>query len=186
MAAGSQVRNDLFDAKQGHERGACFTKLITWYLVKCLFFLSPLPWPRKLRVILLKLFGASVGYGVYIKPRVNVHYPWKFAVGDHTWIGEEVCIINFEPVSIGKHCCVSQRATICSGNHDFRDPAMSYRNAPITICDGAWIGCGAFVGPGVTVAIDTVVTAGCVIPFDTSPNTIYKGNPAIAVGFRWK
>ena len=63
-----------------------------WYLVKCMLFLSPLPWPPGWRFRLLRGFGAKVGRGVYWKPRVNVHFPWKLTVGDHTWVGEEVFI----------------------------------------------------------------------------------------------
>ena len=85
---------------------------------------------------LLRLFGAKIGRAVYLKPRVNIHFPWKLSIGDHTWIGEEVEIYNFEPVSVGSNCCLSQRTFFCAANHDYTDPAMSYRNAPIIVEDG--------------------------------------------------
>jgi acetyltransferase-like isoleucine patch superfamily enzyme len=40
-----------------------------------------------------------------------------------------VFILNFEPVTIGAHACLSQRAFLCGGNHDYRDPTFRYRNA---------------------------------------------------------
>ena len=60
------------------------------------FFLSAFPFPSSLKTWLLKFFGAKVGQGVIIKPRVNIHMPWKLNIGDDVWIGEEVFILNFE------------------------------------------------------------------------------------------
>jgi len=182
----TRVRNDLFDNKLGHDRGATVFVFAAWYLVKCFFFLSPLPWPSRVRVWWLRLFGGRVGRDVYLKPRVNIHYPWKISIGDYTWVGEEVCIINFESVDIGKHCCLSQRATVCAGNHDYRDPAMRYRNAPITLADGCWIACGAFVGPGITVGVDAMVSAGSILNANVADRVIVQGNPAKPIGYRYK
>src|SRR6516162_6346266 len=135
----TRVRNDSFDPRQGLDRGRPIWFVAFWYMVKCLLFLSHWPFPSRLKCVLLRSFGARIGKGVLIKPRVNIHFPWKLTVGDFTWIGEEVFILNFEPVCIGAHCCISQRAFLCTGNHDYRQEHMPYRNAPITIEDGAWI-----------------------------------------------
>lgn len=182
----SRVRNDLFDAKKNLRRGRGLLAEAVWYAVKMLFFLSALPWPSWVRVCWLRIFGASVGYGVVVKPRVNIHMPWKLVVGDCTWIGEEVSIINFEPAVIGAHVCVSQRAFLCCGNHDFRDSAMSYRNAPIFISDGAWIGAQVFVAPGVKVGIDAVATAGSVVVRDLPAGMVCSGNPCLPIKNRWR
>jgi len=158
-----KTRLDFFDPNKGLDRGRSKLVEAVWYLLKCAFFLSALPWPSGLKVRLLRAFGAKIGRGVVIKPRVNIHFPWKLEIGDHVWIGEEVFILNFEPVRIGSHVCISQRAFLCTGNHDYNDPAFSYRNAPITIGDGAWIGACVFVGPGVRVDEEMVAAAGAVV-----------------------
>ena len=173
----STVRLDLFDPRKGLDRGRPKLVEAVWYLLKCLFLLSPWPWPNRLRVSLLRLFGARIGVGVVIKPRVNIHFPWKLAVGDHSWIGEEVFILNFEPCIIGRHCCLSQRVFVCGGNHDYRDPAFSYRNAPVTINDGAWVGAQSFVGPGVEIGESAVVAAGSVVTLSLPPSMVCRGNP---------
>jgi putative colanic acid biosynthesis acetyltransferase WcaF len=182
----SRVRLKDFDASKGLNRGVGKLTEVSWYLVKVIFFLSALPYPNKLKLFFLKLYGAKVGKGINIKPRVNFHMPWKLEIGDDVWIGEEVFILNFEGVKIGSNACISQRAFLCGGNHDFLDPAFKYRNGPITIEDGAWVGAGCFVGPNVTVGVDTVVTAGTVVTSSLQPNSIYRGNPAVWMKNRWK
>jgi len=185
-SAASRVRNDRFSPREGFELGRPKFVFLIWYLVKCVFFLSPLPWPSSLRCALLRAFGARVGAGVYLKPRINIHLPWKLSLGDHSWVGEEASIVNFAPVSVGAQCCISQRAFLCSGSHDYRSESMRYRHAPIVLMDGVWIAAQAFVGPGVTVATDAVVTAGSVVTRDLPAAMVSSGNPAVPVRARWK
>lgn len=181
-----KTRLDQFDPSQGLDRGASRPKEALWWLVRTWFFQSGLPWPRALKRTLLRAFGARVGTGVVIKPRVTIHFPWKLAIGDHAWIGEEAFLLNFEPLTIGAHVCISQRAFLCGGNHDFRDPAFRYRNGPITLHDGVWIGAQVFVAPNVTIGAETVVAANAVVRTDLPPNRVCSGDPAVPQSERWK
>ena len=181
----SIVNLSKFDVNKGLNRGVSkFTEVI-WYIIKVFFFLSALPYPSKFKVILLRLFGAKVGIGLVIKPRVNIHFPWKLVVGNNVWIGEEAFLLNFEQLSIGDNVCISQRTFLCGGNHDYKTPSMPYRNGPITLMDGSWVGASTFVGPNVTIGIDTVVSAGSVVTQSLEGNGIYRGNPAIFIKNRW-
>jgi len=182
----SKVKLGHFDASVGLDRGAGKLKEMIWYLIKVLFFLSPLPWPNKLKKTLLIWFGAIIGNGVIIKPRVNIHFPWKLIIGNDVWIGEEAFLLNFELLTIGDNVCISQRAFICGGNHDFAIPEMPYRNGPINLMNGCWVGASVFIAPGVTVGIDTVISAGSVVTTNLESNAVYKGNPLIYIKPRWK
>lgn len=182
----SRVRLNEFNPTIGFDRGASKTKEILWYLTKMLFFLSAIPYPYSLKCRLLRFFGARIGHGVVIKPRVNIHFPWKLEIGDHAWIGEEALILNFEKVKLGNHVCLSQRVFLCGGNHDYRDPTMPYKNGPITLMDGCWIGACSFIGPHVTVGKDTVVIVGSVITSDLSENLVYGKNSPTMEKIRWK
>ena len=179
------TRLDQFDGTLGLDRGRSTLIEAVWYLLKCLFFLSPLPWPNRLKVMILRSFGAKVGTWVNIKPLVNIHFPWKLELGDWCWLGEQVFILNFEPVKIGAHACISQRAFLCGGNHDYRDPGFRFRNGPITVGTGAWIGAQSFVGPGVEVGDHAVVTAGSVVTDALPEAMVCRGNPCVAVKPRW-
>jgi putative colanic acid biosynthesis acetyltransferase WcaF len=86
---------------------------------------------------------------------------------------------------IGAHCCISQRAFICTGNHDFRSVRMAYRNLPIVIENGAWVGAQVFVGPGVTIGTDAVATAGSIVTSSIPSGMICSGNPCEPTRQRW-
>ena len=112
-----------------------------------------------------------------IKPEVKITFPWKLTLGDHVWLGEECWLLNLAPITLGSHVCISQRAFLCTGNHDYTSPSFDLITKPITVEAGAWIGAGAFVGPGVTVGTHAVLTAGSVATKDLEPYGIYRGNP---------
>jgi putative colanic acid biosynthesis acetyltransferase WcaF len=165
----------------GFQRGASRLKEAAWWAVRGLFFLTPVPWPSAMRAGLLRLFGARIGEGVVIRSQVNITFPWRFAAGDHVWLGEEVLILSLAPVEIESNCCISQRAFLCTGSHDFTSPAFTLRTEPITIHEGSWVAASAFVAPGVRVGPGSMVAAGSVVLKDVPPRVIVAGNPAAVV-----
>ena len=181
----SKVDLSEFDNKIGLDRGASKGVEILWYLIKTFFFLTAIPYPSKFKVWILRCFGAKIGRGVVIKPRINIHFPWKLKIGNNVWIGEEVFLLNFESLIIGNNVCISQRAFLCGGNHDYHITSMPYRNGTITLEDGCWVGAGCFIGPNVVIGIDTVISAASVVTKSLLENGIYRGNPIQFVKNRW-
>jgi putative colanic acid biosynthesis acetyltransferase WcaF len=164
--------------------GAPWIKWVSWYFVNALFFKNPLVFISSLKVGLLRLYGARIGKGVTIKPAVNIKFPWKLTIGDHTWIGEEVWIDNLSEVVIGSNVSVSQGALLLTGSHDHTRETFDFLSAPIVVEDGVWICARATVLGGVTCRSHSVLTANSVGGKDLEAYTIYKGNPAIAVKIR--
>ena len=165
----------------GFQRGASPLKEAAWWTVRALFFQTALPWPSALRVALLRLFGARIGKGVVIRSHVNITFPWRFSAGDHVWLGEEVLILSLAPVAIESNCCISNRAFLCTGSHDFSSPGFTLRTSPITIREGSWVGAAAFISPGIQVGPGSMVAAGSVVLADVPPRVIVRGNPAAVV-----
>jgi putative colanic acid biosynthesis acetyltransferase WcaF len=131
-----------------------------------------------IKVLILRVFGARVGRGVYIKPGVKVKFPWLLTIKDHAWIGEDVWIDNLAQVSIGSHVCISQAAYLCTGNHDWTTPNLKLFRRPITLEDGCWVGARAIVCPGAIVGTCSIVTIGSVAADGIPPYEIWGGNPA--------
>ena len=163
-----------------HNRGRAYWIEALWIVIQALTFSSFVPGSHW-RVILLRIFGAHIGGGVVIKPRVRVKFPWRLEVGNHSWIGENVWIDNLAQVTIGMHCCVSQGAYLCTGSHNWSDIEFSLITRPIQIQDGAWIAARAVVAPGVTVGIGAVLGLGSVATGNLDAGWIYHGLPAVAL-----
>jgi putative colanic acid biosynthesis acetyltransferase WcaF len=77
--------------------------------------------------------------------------------------------------------CISQRAFLCTGNHNFASPKFDLIVKPITIESGSWVGAGSWVGPGVKIGTHAVLTMGSVATTNLGANGIYRGNPATLV-----
>ena len=160
------------------DRGASRVKECLWVICRLLFFSSPFPFPSALRCLVLRCFGATIGKGVIIRSGVNLKFPWRLAVGDHVWIGEDVVLLNLEKIEIGSNCCISQRAFLCTGSHRFDRPSFDLVVKPIVVKECSWIAAQVFVAPGITIGPNSMCTAGSVVLQDVPPETTVLGNPA--------
>ncbi len=153
---------------RGYDKGASLIKCAAWIALGQPVTASVLVPPR-LRVAILRAFGADIAPGVLIRHDVRIHWPWKLSIGADSWIGVGTWILNLEPVTIGSDVCISQQAMLCTGSHRADDPAFEFDNAPIVIEDGAWIATRATVLRGVTVGADAVVGSQALIVSDVPP-----------------
>jgi putative colanic acid biosynthesis acetyltransferase WcaF len=156
-------------------------KRLSWMIASALFFQHALAFGSRWKVVILRLFGASVGRGVVVKPRVNIKYPWFLVIGDNTWIGEGVWIDNIAQVQIGRNCCLSQGALLLTGNHNYRSEQFDLLLGPILLENGVWIGAKAIVCPNAYCKSHSVVLAGGVVSKQLESYSIYGGNPAVKI-----
>ena len=162
----------------GYDKGRCVAVQAAWFAVQNLVFRK---WwcPARLRVALLRAFGATVGQRVLVRHDVRVLWPWKLSIGDNAWIGEGAWLLNLEPIDVGSDVCVSQDALLCTGSHDHRTDDFRYRNAPIRLDHGCWVGARAVVLPGVTVGPGAVVAANMTASHDGSAGTVLVPGSAV-------
>ncbi len=158
-----------------------FVKRTIWYYINILFFINPLNPSSFIKKILLKIFGASIGKGVVIKPGVNIKYPWKLKIDDNTWIGENVWIDNLEDVIIGKNCCISQGALLLCGNHNYKKSTFDLIVGPIQLEDGVWIGAQSTVTLNSICKSHSVLAANSTFSGIMEIYSIYQGNPATKI-----
>lgn len=163
------------------DKGAGKLKITFWYFVNALFVRASWNPFMGIKIYLLKVFGAKIGKGLVIKNNVTIKFPWKLIIGDDVWIGENAWIDNLDKVTIGNDVCISQGALLLTGNHDYTRSTFDYRNAPITVEDGAWIGAKTVVCPGVKVHSHAILTVGSIATKDLEAYGIYQGNPATKI-----
>lgn len=175
------MQTDLSTFETGTYKAGPRLKVFIWYLINYYIFDSALPWPYKWKQALLRLFGAQVGKGLVIKPKVRIKNPWRLVIGDNCWIGESVWIDNLENVSLGNNISISQGAMLLTGNHDYTSSNFPYRLGKIKIEDGVWIGAQAVVCPGVICKSHAILTVNSVATKELAAWSIYAGNPATYV-----
>ncbi len=142
-----------------------------WFLINAVVLQGRLPLlPSGAKAALLRLFGARVGPGAVIKPRVTIKYPWFLELGANAWIGEGVWIDNPGMVTVGANVCISQDAYLVTGNHDFTRDDFRFFSQPITVGEKAWICAKAIVPPGSVIPANTVVPIGSVWRNPTEPS----------------
>ncbi len=84
-------------------------------------------------------------------------------------------------LSIGDNVSIGPRVTLVVVSHPNYSKLrglMTEKPAHITIGDNVWIGAGAIILSGVTLAPNSVVAAGAVVTRDTESGTIVGGIPA--------
>ena len=176
----ASINLEKFD-NSDFDRGAPRWKRGLWVLVRCVFFQNPCPWGSSFRSALLRAFGAKIGRGVGIGSNVNISFPWRLAVGDHVWIGDDVGMLSLAQVTIESHVCVARRSFLCTASHDLRREDFKLKVAPILIQTGSWVALGSVITPGVTIGPGAVVSAGSVVLKDVPANCLVRGNPATVV-----
>ncbi len=178
-----QVDLSKYDNSTYHP-GKNFIVRLLWYYTNLLFFNNGWFPFSKLKVILLRLYGAKVGKGVVIKPSVNIKYPWRLKIGNYVWIGENVWIDNLDDVEIGNNVVISQGAMLLCGNHNYKKSTFDLITGKIILEDGVWIGAKSIVTPDTVCKENAILTVNSVASKVLEKNGIYKGNPAQLVKYR--
>jgi putative colanic acid biosynthesis acetyltransferase WcaF len=156
-----------------------------WAICELVFVTNPWQISSKLRVSILRAFGANIGTGVTFRPRTRVKFPWKLTIGNDVWIGEGVWFHNQDRISVGNDVVISQETMLTTGSHAHRKD-MALITSPIQIKDGAWITSRCMILGGVTIGISAVVAPMTVVDVDVPDNTIVRTSSSFsAVGTRF-
>src|SRR5688572_27256281 len=100
-------RIQLSDFQPSYVHTKNVTLRVAWYLINAVVFLSPFFPSSRLKCVLLRIFGATIGYNVVIKPRVNIKYAWNLSIGNNCWIGEGVWLDSLGKITLFDNVCVS-------------------------------------------------------------------------------
>ena len=160
------------------------------YLVELFMMVTPHdPLSCNLKRMLLRWRGATVGLRPKVWRDVWIDDYRKLTIGSDVSIGKSAMLLTHGGLTIGDEVMIAHGAQIISAGHRIPEAGSTMRFsglevAPIVIEDGAWIGAGAIVLPGVRVGRGAVVAAGAVVTRDVEPGTIVAGVPGEAIGRR--
>lgn len=159
---------------------------ILWSIVWTLFIR---PFPRKSvckwEILLLRLFGATIGKGCTIYSSTKIWLPRNLRMDDYATLADHVELLNSEVVHLKEGSRVSQYTYICNGSHDISDYKLPRISKPIIIGERAWVTSKCYIGLGITIGRGSVISAGSVLTVNLPPYTVASGNPSKVIGFRF-
>lgn len=147
----------------------------------------------------------SIGKNVVFESGVLVFHPENIILGDNiyighnailkgyykntmefagnNWIGQGVFIHSGGGVKLGKHAGLGPFVKILSHQHieESLDKPLSVsvqEYKQVIIEEGAEVGMGAIILPGVTIGKNSIVGAGAVVTRDVEPYSVVVGVPA--------
>jgi acetyltransferase-like isoleucine patch superfamily enzyme len=85
-----------------------------------------------------------------------------------------------ENADIGERVQIGPNATVAGVTHDLSAEGMEFRNdtfEPVAIADGAFVGAGAVVLPGVRIGENAVVGANATVAGDVPAGTLVRDAP---------
>jgi acetyltransferase-like isoleucine patch superfamily enzyme len=137
----------------------------------------------RLKWILLQAKGWLVfGHRAIVFGNFTVANPRNVKIGKNCAINHDVFLLGRVGITIGDDVVLSARCMLLDAGlesrsmADFKDHA--HVDAPICVGDGAWIGAGAIILPGVTIGEHSIVGAGSLVRKDVPARTVVAGNPA--------
>lgn len=108
-------------------------------------------------------------------------------IGDRCVLGKGIGIVGHERIEIGDDIWTGHYVYISDQNHGYEDlerpiGVQMWKNDPVSIGDGSWLGHGAIVLPGSRIGRHVVVAAGAVVTGLHAPdNSVVAGVPARVV-----
>jgi acetyltransferase-like isoleucine patch superfamily enzyme len=125
--------------------------------------------------------GTNVYVGHYAI--LKGYYKNRLQIGDETWIGQQCFLHAGGGLTIGRGVGIGPGVKILTSEHGEVGRDTAIFNAPVEfkpvlIEDGADLGAGAIVLPGVTIGRGAQVGAGAVVTRDVPAYAVVAGSPA--------
>ena len=159
------------------------------------YYMSDFSDTEKGQAILKELFG-SVGENVAVDSLFHCNHGDNIFVGNDVIININCTLIDDEKIIIGDRVMLASNVQIYTAYHpilpeerfveDWKEKDTTYFTTcakPVVIKDGAWLGGGAIVLPGVTIGKNSVIGAGSVVTRSIPDNCVAVGNPCRPIKF---
>jgi maltose O-acetyltransferase len=130
------------------------------------------------RRILTQLFGAETN--AWVQPPFFCDYGTNIRLGNKVFFNFNCVVLDVMQVTIGSNVLFGPSVQIYTATHpidaETRRKWLEFAK-PVKIGSDVWIGGGAIVCPGVSIADRTVIGAGSVVTRDVPEGVLAAGNP---------
>jgi acetyltransferase-like isoleucine patch superfamily enzyme len=137
-------------------------------------------WGERRIVIGDKVF---VGAGSWLRV-IDSSGEVAIVIGDGTSIAGDCVLSAAQSIRLGRNVLLGRHVYVADHMHSYEDPGQAVlhqgitRVAPVVIDDGAWLGQGVVVTPGVRIGRGAVVGANSVVLDDVLDYSVVAGAPA--------
>ena len=141
---------------------------------------STFPRSEEYQNILNELFEGRIGEGSFLRaPLAGAAFD-KMTIGNNVFINSNLLAMARGGITIEDNVMIAANVQLLSNNHDPYDRQILLCR-PIVLKEGAWIGAGASIMPGVTIGKQAIVGAAAVVTKDVPDYGVVVGAPAKVV-----
>ena len=145
-------------------------------------FNQAVPYTPEWYALAKELFHNQIGENSVIYSQLTVVLPKNVTIGSSCTIMDGVLMMGAGGITIGNNVLIGAHAKLISNNHDIYDRVV-LTVKPVEIKDGAWIGAGATVLPGVTIGKYAILGADSVATKDIPDYAVAVGSPAKVIKY---
>lgn len=135
------------------------------------------PYTEEWTDLMHEIFKDRIGEGSRVMSPLTAVRPHEVTIGKGCSIMPGCLMMSAGTITIGDGVMIAANCQLISNNHDPYERAV-ITCKPVVIRDGAWIGAGSTILPGVTVGKYAIVGASSTVTRDIPDYAVAVGSPA--------
>ncbi len=129
-----------------------------------------------------EIFKDKIGEGSRVMSPLTAVRPNQVTIGKNVVVMNGCLMMSAGTITIDDNAQIAANVQLISNNHDpYERQVITCK--PVHICEGAWVGAGSTVLPGVTVGKHAIVGAASVVTKDVPDYAVAVGNPAKVIKY---
>jgi acetyltransferase-like isoleucine patch superfamily enzyme len=133
------------------------------------------------------IIGPLASLSAGMPTQANLRGDPVITIGDRCMLGKGIGIVGHERIDIGNDIWTGHYVYVTDQNHGYEDldlpiGTQMWKNEPVSVGDGSWLGHGAVILPGSRIGKHVVVAAGAIVAgLDVPDLSVVAGVPARVV-----
>lgn len=133
----------------------------------------------EVRQWLTAIVGSEVDRSTTVFPPFHTNFGKFIRLGRNVFVNHACSFLDLGGIILEDNVMVGPRVNITSETHPVEvSSRKTLVPGAVLVKNGAWIGVGASIMPGVTIGENAVVAAGAVVTADVPANSVAGGVPA--------
>ena len=140
------------------------------------------PFSEEYFSLMKELFYNQIGENSIIYNQLTVVRPKNVTIGKNVTVMNGVLMMSAGGITIEDNVMIAANVQLISNNHDPYDRYV-ITCKPILIKEGAWIGAGATILPGVTIGKYAIIGANSIVSKNIPDYGVAVGSPAKVIKY---